>query len=255
MRRRRRRTRRDAGTGTRGRSRGRSSPGLAGSGPPAGRSSEARHRVAVAVRHEHRHVQGTDPLEQCVMGDTPVQTASYCASRVAHVVASSRSSVLAYMRRSACWPAFQAGGRRGEEHDQVCLGPGLRCADRADDLGRPAMHAGRALGRRGRENQPADDGGQHQRDLLRDEAADGEPSRSTWLNSMAARNATASRAICSMVSAVVPVEPPTPALSNVTTRRAGASASISAGSQLSRFPRKCWSRTSGNPSSPPPVSR
>ena len=55
----------------------------------------------------------------------------------------------------------------------------------------------------------------------------------------------ASRAICSMVSGVVPVEPPTPALSNVTTRRAGASASISAGSQLSRFPRKCWSRTSG----------
>jgi hypothetical protein len=34
----------------------------------------------------------------------------------------------------------------------------------------------------------------------------------------------ASRAICSMVSGVVPAEPPTPALSNVTTRRARASA-------------------------------
>jgi hypothetical protein len=59
-----------------------------------------------------------------------------------------------------------------------------------------------------------------------------------------------------MVSGVVPVEPPTPALSNVTTRRVEASASISAGSQLSRFPRKCWNRTSGTPfSRPPPVSR
>jgi len=79
------------------------------------------------------------------------------------------------------------------------------------------------------------------------------PSRSTWLNSMAAKNAMASRAISSMVSGAVPVEPPTPALSKVTTRRAGATASISAGSQLSRFPRKCWSKTSGTP--PPPVSR
>ena len=64
----------------------------------------------------------------------------------------------------------------------------------------------------------------------------------------------ASQAICSMVSGVLPVEPPTPTLSNVTTRRDAASASISAGSQLSRLPRKCWSSTSGSPSCPP-VSR
>src|SRR5712692_4507306 len=56
-----------------------------------------------------------------------VQTASYWASRVAHVVALSRSAVLAYMRRRASWPASRL------------------------DEGRP-----------------------HQRDLLRDEAADGE---------------------------------------------------------------------------------
>ena len=36
------------------------------------------------------------------------------------------------------------------------------------------MHAGRALGRRGRENQPADDSRPDQRDLLRDEAANRE---------------------------------------------------------------------------------
>jgi hypothetical protein len=41
------------------------------------------------------------------------------------------------------------------------------------------------------------------------------PSRSAWPNSMAARNAIASRAICSMVSGVAPVDPPTPALSKV----------------------------------------
>ena len=64
------------------------------------------------------------------------------------------------------------------------------------------------------------------------------PRRSTWLKPMAAMNAMASRAIASIVSGVVPVEPPTPALSNVTTLRPVASASIRAGSQLSRFPRK-----------------
>ena len=37
------------------------------------------------------------------------------------------------------------------------------------------------------------------------------PSRSTWPKPMAAVNAMASRAICSTVSGVVPVEPPTPA--------------------------------------------
>ena len=67
------------------------------------------------------------------------------------------------------------------------------------------------------------------------------------------RPAIASRAICPIVSGVVPDEPPTPALSNVITRRLPASASTSAGSQLSRLPRKCCSRTSGGWS--PPVSR
>ena len=65
----------------------------------------------------------------------------------------------------------------------------------------------------------------------------------------------ASRAICSMVSEVVPAEPPTLALPSVTTRGADARESVSAGSQLSRFPRKCWNKTSGDALSPPPVSR
>jgi len=55
-----------------------------------------------------------------------------------------------------------------------------------------------------------------------------------------------------MVSEVVPAEPPTPAFSNVTTRGVDAGASISAGSQLSRFPRKCWNKTSATARSPPP---
>ena len=53
------------------------------------------HRVAVAVGHEHRQLQAAEPLEQSVIGIPQAQTASYWASRVAHVVAVSRSSVLA----------------------------------------------------------------------------------------------------------------------------------------------------------------
>jgi hypothetical protein len=55
------------------------------------------------------------------------------------------------------------------------------------------------------------------------------------------------------VCGVIPVVPPTPVLSNVTTRRFSARASISGGSQFSRFPRKCWKRTTGF--SPLPRSR
>ena len=60
----------------------------------------------------------------------------------------------------------------------------------------------------------------------------------------------ASRAICAIVVGVVPVDPPAPALSNVTTRRSRASVSTSAGSQLSRLPRKCWRSTSAGVPSP-----
>src|SRR5256885_3097776 len=56
-----------------------------------------------------------------------------------------------------------------------------------------------------------------------------------------------------MVFGVRPVVAPTPTLSNATTRRSAASASTSAGSQLSRLPRKCCKRTSGT--SPSPSSR
>ena len=79
------------------------------------------------------------------------------------------------------------------------------------------------------------------------------PSRSTRWKPIASRKAIASWAIASTVFGVVPVVAPTPTLSNVTTRRSAASASMSAGSQLSRLPRKCCSRTSGT--SPSPRSR
>src|SRR4051795_12327021 len=63
----------------------------------------------------------------------------------------------------------------------------------------------------------------------------------------------ASCAIASTVLGVLPDVAPTPTLSNATTRRSVASASMSAGSQLSRLPRKCCSRTSS--ASPSPSSR
>jgi hypothetical protein len=79
------------------------------------------------------------------------------------------------------------------------------------------------------------------------------PRMSAWPSSIASVKAMASCAICPTVAGVAPAEPPTPVLSNVTTGRVAASASISAGSQLSRLPRKCWSRTSGTV--PWPASR
>jgi hypothetical protein len=62
-----------------------------------------------------------------------------------------------------------------------------------------------------------------------------------------------SSAICAMVFGVVPLDAATPRLSKVMTRRPRASASTSAGSQLSRLPRKCCSITSGVPSEAPVV--
>jgi hypothetical protein len=66
------------------------------------------------------------------------------------------------------YAAPQPGRRSGRAE-------GLRGADRADDVGCPAMHSERALRRRRREDEAPDQGGSAQRDLLGDEAPDGEP--------------------------------------------------------------------------------
>ena len=58
-------------------------------------------------------------------------------------------------------------------------------------------------------------------------------------------NLSVSCAIAVTVRGTVPLDPPTPALSNRITSRVLASASTSAGSQLSRLPRKCCNETSG----------
>src|SRR6476620_7138271 len=49
---------------------------------------------------------------------------------------------------------------------------------------------------------------------------------------------------------VVPVVPPTPTLSNATTRRRDASASTSWKSQFSKLPRKCCNSTNGTATAP-----
>ena len=76
------------------------------------------------------------------------------------------------------------------------------------------------------------------------------PSRSTRWKSSASRKAMASWAMASTVFGVAPVVAATPTLSNATTRRSAARASMRAESQLSRLPRKCCSRTSGTSLSP-----
>jgi hypothetical protein len=61
----------------------------------------------------------------------------------------------------------------------------------------------------------------------------------------AATNASASRAIAVKVAGTVPLDPATPALSKRMTSRSAAIASTSAGSQLSRLPRKCMKNSTG----------
>ena len=70
---------------------------------------------------------------------------------------------------------LQAGVGAGEEYVEVLLRAGLRGADGSDHLRVPAMHAGCALRRRGGQHNPPGDRWPDQRDLLGDEAADGEP--------------------------------------------------------------------------------
>jgi hypothetical protein len=70
-----------------------------------------------------------------------------------------------------------AGVGAGEEYVEVLLRAGLRGADGSDHLRIPAMHAGCALRRRGGQHNPPGDRWPDQRDLLGDEAADGEPER------------------------------------------------------------------------------
>jgi hypothetical protein len=61
----------------------------------------------------------------------------------------------------------------------------------------------------------------------------------------------ASAAMSAMVSGAVLVLRPTLALSNRMISRPGASASLMAGSKLSRLPMKCWVKTSGVPAGVP----
>jgi hypothetical protein len=70
---------------------------------------------------------------------------------------------------------------------------------------------------------------------------------STWSKPSARMNVTASFAIASIVSGTVPVEAPTPRLSNVITRCFSAMPSTTRGSQLSRFAARCVKKITGVP--------
>ena len=181
------------------------------------------------------------------------QTASYWAWRVCQVVGSSRSTVLPKMRPAACWPASRlvaVGRRRPRDIPRARL----RRTHRFDHLRRPAVHARRTLRRGGREHDAPQQVGPDERDFLCDEAADREAEQIDTLQpERLDEGDCAVRHRLDRCWAVVPVVAATPTLSNVTTRRSAASASTRAGSQLSRLPRKCCSRTRGT--SPAPTSR
>ena len=82
----------------------------------------------------------------------------------------------------------------------------LRSADRADDLRRPPEHADRALGAEEASTRRRTMAGRTRATCWATKLPMEKPRRSTWLKPMATTNAMASRAICSMVSGVVPVE-------------------------------------------------
>jgi len=81
------------------------------------------------------------------------------------------------------------------------------------------------------------------------------PSRSTVLSSSACRNAIASPVMASMLSGVVPPEPPTPRRSTRMTRRSAAMPSTTAGSQSSSTAVKWCRNTTGIPVAGPPRGR
>jgi hypothetical protein len=161
------------------------------------------HRVVIAVRHEHRQVDAAEPLEQCMIRNAPR------AGRVILRLAGSPRRRLVPVKGPGVHPPqcflarLLAGRRLGEDYVEVSLRPGFRCADRTDAPGaQPCMPAAPF----GAENQPADDGRAHQRDLPRDEAtawlarriasfpADAARSAKQVLNELPMRGADAIRA-------------------------------------------------------------
>src|SRR6202140_4395089 len=86
-----------------------------------------------------------------------------------------------------------------------------------------------------------------ERDLLRDHSADREPEKIDLVNPRPSINASAFFAMPAKVVGTSPVELATPALLKMMTSRSLASPSRTAGSQLSRFPVKCWLNTRGKP--------
>ena len=130
----------------------------------------------------------------------------------------------ARQRALGCFSALRSAS---EEQVEIAVRVQLTSADRRDHFGRPTVQAGRATRRRRGKDDPPDEVGPDERDLLCDEAAQRETEQ-------------------------VDV---TPTLSKVTTRRRAVNESMSAGSQLSRLARKCCRRTSATSPSARPTSR
>src|SRR5206468_7500459 len=86
-----------------------------------------------------------------------------------------------------------------------------------------------------------------ERNLLRDHPTDREAEKINFRQSETSKNAAAFFAIPAKDVGTSPVELATPALLKMMTSRSLASPSRTAGSQLSRFPVKCWLKTRGKP--------
>ena len=114
------------------------------------------------------------PSSSAWLGIPQAQTASYCASRVAHVVGASRSSVLDCMRRHASMPAFRLDSEpvKNTPRYPSGLGSGVPTAPITSGA-QPCMPAA-PWGADDASTSLPDDIRPDQGDLLGDEAADGE---------------------------------------------------------------------------------
>src|SRR5260370_11032630 len=105
------------------------------------------HGVAVAVGHQHGHVDGAHSLQQRVIRDPPgtdgVILGLACFPGRCLVSALS-SSEHALQDMLAGLPARR---RLREKYVEVLVWAGFWCADRADDVCSPAVHSGRTLRR------------------------------------------------------------------------------------------------------------
>jgi hypothetical protein len=132
------------------------------------------HQVVIALDDQRRALDPGQPLQRTVVRDAPLD--DRVVLRVSRRVG--RRGVapdLALHEAAEELPALGLAGIGVREHDVEEVLRLALAARGSGDVVAPAVHAGRALGTGCRQDEAPDERRPHERDLLRDEPADGEP--------------------------------------------------------------------------------